>query len=220
MTNVASGLLTAGTLELFTAKTRDKLMATSLILFNQRGFEAVTTAAIAERSGVLEGSLWYHFRTKKDLLAAHIELLQKVFAVVNSEDDSEDAAVIINGIFRAYDVIWDFRYLMRDDFRNLLETKDEILHAVQSVNDFMDDWTAGRLSHAETHGMLNFTEDEVDNISEIILMIGRYWMDFSYKKYPKEQDVKLRRKGIKHIFTVLRPFLSDDAIGLIEARVG
>ncbi len=84
----------------------------------------------------------------------------------------------------------------------------------------MDDWTAGRLSHAETHGMLNFTEEEVDNISEIILMIGRYWMDFSYKKYPKEQDVKLRRKGIKHIFTVLRPFLSDDAIGLIEARLG
>ena len=219
MTNAAPGLLTSGTLELFTVKTRDKLLATSLILFNQRGFEAVTTAAIAKRAGVLEGSLWYHFRTKKDLLAAHIELLQKVFAVVNTESDYEDAAVIINGIFRAYDVIWDFRYLLRDDFRNLFETNDEVLHAVQSVNDFMDDWTTGRLSHAEIHGILNFTEDEVDNISEIILMIGRYWMDFSYKKYPEEKDTNLRQKGIKHIFTVLRSFLSDDAIGLIEARL-
>ncbi|HAW73638.1 MAG TPA: TetR/AcrR family transcriptional regulator, partial [Flavobacteriales bacterium] len=38
MTNAATGLLTAGTLDLFSVKTRDKLLATSLILFNQRGF--------------------------------------------------------------------------------------------------------------------------------------------------------------------------------------
>ncbi len=219
MTNAATGLLTAGTLDLFSVKTRDKLLATSLILFNQRGFGAVTTAAIAERTGVLEGSLWYHFRTKKDLLAAHIELIQKVFAVVNAKSDSGDDEVIIDGIFRAYDVIWDFRYLLRDDFSSLLEEEDEAFHAVQAVNDFLDDWTEGRMRHAEIHGLLNFKENEVENISEIILVIGRYWMDFSHKKYPEEQDVKLRQKGIKHIFTVLKSFLSDDAVGLIEARL-
>ena len=219
MTNAATGLLTAGTLDLFSVKTRDKLLATSLILFNQRGFGAVTTAAIAERAGVLEGSLWYHFRTKKDLLAAHIELIQKVFAVVNAKSDSGDDEVIIDGIFRAYDVIWDFRYLLRDDFSSLLEEEDEAFHAVQAVNDFLDDWTEGRMRHAEIHGLLNFKENEVENISEIILVIGRYWMDFSHKKYPEEQDMKLRQKGIKHIFTVLKSFLSDDAVGLIEARL-
>ena len=219
MTNAATGLLTAGTLDLFSVKTRDKLLATSLILFNQRGFGAVTTAGIAECAGVLEGSLWYHFRTKKDLLAAHIELIQKVFAVVNAKSDSGDDEVIIDGIFRAYDVIWDFRYLLRDDFSSLLEEEDEAFHAVQAVNDFLDDWTEGRMRHAEIHGLLNFKENEVENISEIILVIGRYWMDFSHKKYPEEQDVKLRQKGIKHIFTVLKSFLSDDAVGLIEARL-
>lgn len=219
MTNAATGLLTAGTLDLFSVKTRDKLLATSLILFNQRGFGAVTTAAIAERAGVLEGSLWYHFRTKKDLLAAHIELIQKVFAVVNAKSDSGDDEVIIDGIFRAYDVIWDFRYLLRDDFSSLLDDEDEAFHAVQAVNDFLDDWTEGRMRHAEIHGLLNFKENEVENISEIILVIGRYWMDFSHKKYPEEQDMKLRQKGIKHIFTVLKSFLSDDAVGLIEARL-
>jgi len=100
-----------------------------------------------------------------------------------------------------------------------LEEEDEAFHAVQAVNDFLDDWTEGRMRHAEIHGLLNFKENEVENISEIILVIGRYWMDFSHKKYPEEQDVKLRQKGIKHIFTVLKSFLSDDAVGLIEARL-
>ena len=79
MTDVASRLLTTATLERFSSKTRDKLLETSLVLFNERGFGAVTTASIAEKSGVLEGSLWYHFRTKKDILVAHIELLEQVF---------------------------------------------------------------------------------------------------------------------------------------------
>ena len=79
MTDAASRLLTTATLERFSSKTRDKLLEASLVLFNERGFGAVTTASIAEKSGVLEGSLWYHFRTKKDILLAHIELLEQVF---------------------------------------------------------------------------------------------------------------------------------------------
>ena len=88
MTDAASGLLTAATLDRFSAKTRDKLLEASLILFNERGFSAVTTASIAQQAGVLEGSLWYHFRTKKDILLAHIELLQQVFEGTNLDVSS------------------------------------------------------------------------------------------------------------------------------------
>ena len=57
MTDAASGMLTTGTLGLFSKKTRDQILAMSLVLFNQRGFGAVTTASIAEQAGVLEGTL-------------------------------------------------------------------------------------------------------------------------------------------------------------------
>ena len=121
MTDATSGLLTPGTLDLFSQKTRDKILASSLVMFNQRGFGAVTTASIAEHAGILDGTLWYHFRTKKDILSAHIGLLQTVFAKENVTAGSGDPHVIIEGIFRSYDVIWDFRYLLRDDFKALLK---------------------------------------------------------------------------------------------------
>ena len=101
MTDAASGLLTTATLDRFSAKTRDKLLEASLILFNERGFGAVTTASIAQQAGVLEGSLWYHFRTKKDILAGHIAVLQDVFEAANLGADSPDAETIIAGIFGA-----------------------------------------------------------------------------------------------------------------------
>ncbi len=219
MTDAASGMLTTGTLGLFSKKTRDQILAMSLVLFNQRGFGAVTTASIAEQAGVLEGTLWYHFRSKKDILAAHMELLQTVFAQENSKANSSDAAVIINGIFRSYDVIWDFRYLLRDDFNTLLKSDDPELTKVLEINEFLDGWTEGRMLHAAKHGLLGFGGEDSEATSEIILVLGRYWMDFSHKKYPEAEGSELRHKGLSHIFTVLKPYLSETASELIASRL-
>ena len=219
MTDATSGMLTPGTLDLFSKKTRDQILATSLVLFNQRGFGAVTTASIADQAGVLEGTLWYHFRSKKDILAAHMELLQTVFAQENTKADSSDAAIIIDGIFRSYDVIWDFRYLLRDDFKALLKADDAALTKVLAVNEFLDQWTEGRMLHAARHGLLDFGGEDSEAVSEIILVLGRYWMDFSHKKYPETEGHVLRYKGLSHIFTVLKPYLSETASELIESRL-
>lgn len=219
MTDAASGLLTAATLDRFSAKTRDKLLEASLILFNERGFGAVTTASIAQKAGVLEGSLWYHFRTKKDILLAHIALLQQVFEGTNLDADSSDADTIIAGIFASYDVIWDFRYILRDDFGAVLDADDPALQTTRLINDFLDTWTEGRIQHAQDHGILHIEADRMEDISEIILVIGRYWLDFSGKKYPDADSAALRLKGLRHIFTVLGPYLTDEAKGLISVRL-
>ena len=219
MTDAASGLLTAATLDRFSAKTRDKLLEASLILFNERGFGAVTTASIAQKAGVLEGSLWYHFRTKKDILLAHIALLQQVFEGTNLDADSSDADTIIAGIFASYDVIWDFRYILRDDFGAVLDADEPALQTTRLINDFLDTWTEGRIQHAQDHGILHIEADRMEDISEIILVIGRYWLDFSGKKYPDADSAALRLKGLRHIFTVLGPYLTDEAKGLISVRL-
>ena len=219
MTDAASGLLTAATLDRFSSKTRDRLLETSLVLFNERGFGAVTTASIAEHAGVLEGSLWYHFRTKKDILAAHIELLQQVFEDANLDADATDAETIIAGIFASYDVIWDFRYILRDDFGAVLDADEPALQTTRLINDFLDTWTEGRIRHAGEHSLLDMEATEMEDLSEIILVIGRYWLDFSGKKYPDTDSLTLRHKGLQHIFTVLSPYLLPRAAQLIQSRL-
>ena len=46
--------LTPDTLELFSDKTRDTILESSLIMFNKRGFNSVTTSSIADTAGILE----------------------------------------------------------------------------------------------------------------------------------------------------------------------
>lgn len=212
--------LTPGTAGLFSNKTRDRILASSLILFNERGFGAVTTASIARHAGVLEGSLWYHFNTKKDLLVAHIDVLQQVFLSENQDAQSDDAETIVAGIFRSYDVIWDFRYILRDDFQVHLDPDEEALKKTLMINAFLDEWTEGRIHHSLAQGLLKLEPEEVEPISELTLVIGRYWLDFSRKKYPDATDASLRNRGLKHVFTVLQPHLSPEAHTIIQRWLG
>ena len=52
--------------------TKDKILNESLKLFNNYTYEMSTTSTIAEKSDVLEGSLWYHFNSKTDIVSKHL----------------------------------------------------------------------------------------------------------------------------------------------------
>ncbi|MCX4845113.1 TetR/AcrR family transcriptional regulator C-terminal domain-containing protein [Streptomyces sp. NBC_00893] len=53
--------------------TRETVVTEALDLLDEVGLEAVSTRRLAKRLGVEQPSLYYHFRTKKDLLAAMAE---------------------------------------------------------------------------------------------------------------------------------------------------
>ena len=208
--------LTERTAQCFSSKTRDRILETSLILFNEQSFRTVTTAGIAERAAILEGTLWYHFPAKKDILSAHIQLLTTLFNEENTTADAEDAKTIVLGIFRSYDVIWDFRYILRDDFSAALKNDPDMMDLTQGVNDYLDRWAAERVLHSNKSGVLTLRPENIENTSELILLIGRYWLDFSTKKYPEASQEELRKKGLTHIYNVLEPHLNTKAKSLVS----
>jgi len=208
--------LTQATQALFSSKTRGRILEQSLLLFNQSGFGSVTTATIAKEAEVLEGSLWYHFHSKKDILTAHLALVQAAFEEQNTLANSSDPQTIIEGVFQSYDVIWDFRYILRDDFRSLLKDDPAMLAVTEKINLYFDQWAEERIRHSHVHGVLEIPQNDMEGISEIILVIGRYWLDFSSKKYPETPHQTLRKKGLAHIFTVLQPYLNSESRSLVE----
>jgi AcrR family transcriptional regulator len=56
---------------------RDEVLQAAADLFFEKGYEATSTADIAERVGILRGSVYYYLETKEALL---FELLEGVFA--------------------------------------------------------------------------------------------------------------------------------------------
>ena len=208
--------LTHQSLGFFSNKTKDRISISSLVLFNEGGFNNVTTASIAKRTGILEGSLWYHFNTKKDILSSHIQLLEKAFISANQQIKSKKFETIINEFFKSYNIIWDFRYILRDNFQKSFENDESISKSIKEINNFLDKWAENKILHSYESGLIKINSKEIGNLSEIILVIGRYWLDFSMKKYPDVDINSLRLKGLKHIVTVLSPYLNPQGIPTIE----
>ena len=216
MVQAVSLQLTEKSLGFFSNKTKDKILISSLVLFNEDGFNNVTTASIAKHTGILEGSLWYHFNSKKDIVSMHIKLLEKVFNSVNKHLNTKEFEIIISEFFQSYNIIWDFRYLLRDNFQKTFKGDESILKSVREINNYLDKWAENRILHSFGSGLIKINSKEIENLSEIILVIGRYWLDFSMKKYPSVNINSLRLKGLKHIITILNPYLNSKGIPIIK----
>ena len=216
MVQAVSLQLTEKSLGFFSNKTKDKILISSLVLFNEDGFNNVTTASIAKQTGILEGSLWYHFNSKKDIVSMHIKVLEKVFLSANQQIKSKDFETIINEFFQSYNIIWDFRYILRDNFLKTFEGDESILKSITEINNYLDKWAENRILHSFENGLIEINSKEIKNLSEIILVIGRYWLDFSMKKYPGVNINSLRIKGLKHIITILNPYINPTGIPIIK----
>ena len=90
------------------------------------------------------------------------------------------------------------------------------MKSITEINNYLDKWAENRILHSLDSGLIKIDSKETENLSEIILVIGRYWLDFSMKKYPSIGINSLRLKGLKHIITILNPYLNTQGIPIIR----
>lgn len=64
---------TANSFASSTSEVRDRILETASALFNRRGVRAVGVDLVVEKSGVAKTSLYRHFGTKDDLIAAFLK---------------------------------------------------------------------------------------------------------------------------------------------------
>ena len=197
-------------------RTKEKIINESLFLFNSNTFELSTTSLISKKSGVLEGSLWYHFNSKYDLVAVHTELFLNSFNKQKTHTKKNEPKDLILGLFSIYEVLWDYRYLMRDTFELIVGDYPELYKQISDLNSKIDDWAEEAIIHAKNLGVLIIENDDVGSIVEISLIIGRHWLDYSMKKYPSKSDLYLRKKGINLLIKTFYPYLSKDSKEIMD----
>ena len=198
-------------------KTREKIIKESLSLFNENTFELSTTNLIAKRSDVLEGSLWYHFNSKNDLVSVHLSLFKDAFNEQRSHSQGDNPKNLIIGIFSIYEVLWDYRYLMRDSFEQFSSDFPGLNKKIDVMNSEIDEWAKNTIIHARDLGVLHIKDSDIDSIVEISLIIGRHWLYYSMKKYPSKSNTYLRKKGINLLIKNFYPYLSPESKEIMDS---
>lgn len=104
--------------------TKQKIIENALILFSEKGYEAVTVANIAEAVGIKAPSLYKHFKSKQDIFESILMELQSRYEMqasmlnIGGSDADIDAAKYMN---ISSDVLGDmvkglFAFFLHDDY--------------------------------------------------------------------------------------------------------
>jgi AcrR family transcriptional regulator len=71
-------------------KTKDKILATSLRLFNQQGVDTLTVRDIAQEVGISHGNLCYHFANVEEIVFRLYENLVAELNLIMIEMQAEN----------------------------------------------------------------------------------------------------------------------------------
>ena len=97
-------------------KTRDKILLSSLDLFNEQGERNVTTNHIAAHLAISPGNLYYHFRNKSDIIYEIFQEYEKLVDFYLDIPDNrpmtlDDMTFYLESVF---DGLWSYRFFHRD----------------------------------------------------------------------------------------------------------
>lgn len=195
-------------------KTRDRIIATARNLYNELGYSAVTTAALADACGIAEGNLWYHFKTRRELLEAitaefgkHID--HRMSMPINAEDPVGSYAAWLEALMveqRKY------RFLYRDSPHH-----HEYIE-VMAVN--VPRWLQGAQESIEQHlhalvhhKLLDWPSDRLCDLAANATIILRYGLEHFTER--GEPVGSVRRTLLQHL-TLFEHRLDSKAVAVLR----
>lgn len=167
-------------------KTRDRILAAALRLFNEQRFGSVSTAAIAAEVGIAEGNLWYHFRSKRALLDAisadFAEAIEDRLQLRPSDDGDliEDYVALLATMQRE---LHTYRFLYRDR-ADYGESSPIILDHIGGWYDRVHGQLAAYLGAMIDRGQLDWPRARLADLCTNVLIVLRFGLEYQREMDP------------------------------------
>lgn len=196
-----------------TQRTRERILAVSLALFNERGEAHVTTGMIADELNISPGNLYYHFRNKDQIVERLFDRFEERISIEPPEPSAgagaiEDLWLYLHLMFEA---IWDYRFLYRnlDDIvgrnRRLREHFNRIVEAkLAAVEGLCRGLARARLMTA--------SPGEIRALALNVLVVATYWLNFRAVRGEQEPaDPNDPGTGAFQVMSLVAPYLAGEA---------
>lgn len=196
-------------------KTRDRILAQSLELFNKDGAPAVTTNAIAAEMGMSPGNLYYHFKNKQQIIEQLVRRFDDALAPFASAPASvhelDDLWLALHLLFENIHV---YRFVYRDS--------DYLMREFAPVAQRLHRMTVALLATLRLvylglaqRGVMRATDQEVELLALHTVLVITCWQSFtrlvlepSRDSHGHESDAG---RAAYHVLTLLGPYLEPEA---------
>jgi len=199
--------------------TRQLILATSLALFNRLGEPNVTTNHIADEADISPGNLYYHFRSKDDIVLALFErFLERFLPLVEIP-----AGALLHPeelwfqLHLNFETKGEYRFL----YRNLADLTARIPHLDRAMRGLLlreRKAVRNSLSGLENNAVMLIDKRQLELLVDSILLALTYWIPFSDIFNPEGlEDGSAQVEAIASVLTLISPHLREPERSQIDA---
>lgn len=194
--------------------TRDRILDASLVLFNNKGPDRVTTAEIARAVIINEGNLYYHFKTKAAILEALFHRLEADAASFMKEaavSASGEPGVYSQFMRRWFSIVWDYRHMFRD-LPRIIVIAPSLLEPSRSLSLGMRVVVEAALRRMTDARRINVPDLEVPQLLANVWIVSTYWPVYlTLQEGVEDLAPEHLDWGLKQVASLFKPYLSDEA---------
>jgi AcrR family transcriptional regulator len=195
-------------------RTAERILETTLTLFNRFGEPNVSTTLISSELGISPGNLYYHYPAKDELINALFDRfeveLNGLLGAGEQVRDVEEAWFFFHSLF---ELIWQHRFLYRD-LNDLLSKNRRLETHFQSVLKNKTYAIKGLLDGMARAGALRNDARELDTTATSMVVVLTYWLSFEYVRDPRHAHEAANAqaalmRGAQHVLNLLAPYLEQ-----------
>lgn len=204
-------------------KTRDRIIATAIRLFNEKGTGAVSTNHIAAAAEISPGNLYYHFSNKADIIRAIFEQMDAYALEQYRGISGRFAPGSIEALEATFAMIqefnWRYRFFKRE-LTSLVMTDPVLRERFQRSHHTLLGLIRQANAGAVAKGILKpLPAPELDLLAETIWLLALFWLNYLEVGGEAVDEQSLRR-GMDLLRNVIRPHLTEAALAQMAARDG
>ena len=166
-------------------RTRERIIETSLALFNRFGEPHITTADIADEMNISPGNLYYHFRNKDEIIGELYAALEARLAPLldwpdGRVPDVEDLWFILHALFEGMGA---YRFFYRDVIELTSRNRRIALRFAELTR--RGEATVIKLCRGMVAaGTMRASDRELAALAQNIAIVATYWMSFQRTSHP------------------------------------
>ena len=203
-------------------QTRERILDTSLAMFNAAGEPNVTTNHIADELGISPGNLYYHFRNKDDIVEQLFSRYEARIddALLVPEDRLPNLEDIWLQLHLVFECMWAYRFLYRDLVDILARNRKLKLRFARIMTRASASADA-MMRGLVRAGVMRASDAEIRAVAENVLLVATFWLSFNTVRGVRAESETLDLGGgIHQVMALIAPFLRNEERAHLETLAG
>ena len=201
-------------------KTRDRILHTSLLLFNVEGEAQQTAVDISNALGISPGNLYYHFKGKDAIIRALFDSFEEEMRVILRGSRGRVTSIEDNWvyIYIILEEVYDFRFFYRN-LGVLLDRYPDLAVRFRSLVAEQRMTILSVLGDLAKAGVLTIDPRLKEALTDQIMMTLTFWLEADTLNRKDHDGAELIHRTVFQVMCLIVPYMGETGFDALSRMI-